>query len=118
MLEELREYQRKIFKKIDFKYKRYFHNLNLDKKLVGIIGARGVGKTTFLIQYLKELDIPFSKKLYISADIITIPSLYEVAEAFYKEEGKILIIDEIHKYKNFEIELKKNIRFTRFKSCL
>ena len=107
MLEELREYQRKIFKKIDFKYKRYFHNLNLDKKLVGIIGARGVGKTTFLIQYLKELDIPFSKKLYISADIITIPSLYEVAEAFYKEEGKILIIDEIHKYKNFEIELKK-----------
>jgi hypothetical protein len=107
MLEELKGYQRKLFSKVDFKYKRYFHNLNLDKKLVGIIGARGVGKTTFLIQYLKELDIPFSKKLYISADIITIPSLYEVAEAFSKEEGEILIIDEIHKYKNFEIELKK-----------
>jgi len=107
MLEELKNYQRKLFKKVDFKYKRYFHNLNMDKKLVGIIGARGVGKTTFLIQYLKELDLPFNKKLYISADIITIPSLYEVAEAFCKEEGEILIIDEIHKYKNFEIELKK-----------
>ncbi|MEA1955445.1 MAG: AAA family ATPase [Campylobacterota bacterium] len=107
MLEELKNYQRKLFKKVDFKYKRYFHNLNLNKKLVGIIGARGVGKTTFLIQYLKELDLPFSKKLYISADIITISSLYEVAEAFSKEEGEVLIIDEIHKYKNFEIELKK-----------
>jgi len=107
MLEELKDYQRKLFHKVNFKYKRYFHNLNLDKKLVGIIGARGVGKTTFLIQYLKELDIPFSKKLYISADIISIPSLYEVAEAFSKEEGEVLIIDEIHKYKDFEIELKK-----------
>ncbi len=107
MLEELKNYQRKLFKKVDFKYKRYFHNLNMNKKLVGIIGARGVGKTTFLIQYLKELDLPFSKKLYISADLIAIPSLYEVAEAFSKEEGEVLIIDEIHKYKNFELELKK-----------
>jgi len=108
MLDELRAYQKIIFAKNDFAYKRYFHNtLNLDKKLVGIVGARGVGKTTYLIQYLKALDLPFSKKLYISADTITIPSLFEVAHAFYKEEGEVLIIDEIHKYKNFEIELKK-----------
>ncbi len=108
MLNEIREYQRKLFNKNDFRYKRYFHkNINLDKKLVGIIGARGVGKTTFLIQYLKDLNTPFSKKLYISADTITIPSLFEVANAFSKEEGEILVIDEIHKYKNFEIELKK-----------
>ena len=108
MLDELRDYQRTIFNKNNFIYKRYFHQtLNLDKKLVGIIGARGVGKTTYLIQYLKELDLPFSKKLYISADTITIPSLFEVANAFYKEEGEVLIIDEIHKYKNFEVELKK-----------
>ena len=108
MLNELREYQRKLFHKNNFAYKRYFHTqINLDKKLVGIVGARGVGKTTYLIQYLKDLDLPFSQKLYISADIITISSLFEVAEAFSKEEGKVLVIDEIHKYKNFEIELKK-----------
>jgi predicted AAA+ superfamily ATPase len=108
MLEELREYQRILFKRYDYSYKRYFYDsLNLDKKLVGIIGARGVGKTTFLLQYLKELDLDFSKKLYISADTITIPSLFDVAHAFYKEEGKVLVIDEIHKYKNFEVELKK-----------
>ncbi len=108
MLNELREYQRTLFSKNHFTYKRYFHHrLNLDKKLVGIVGARGVGKTTYLIQYLKALDIPFSKKLYISADTITIPSLFEVAQAFQKEEGEVLVIDEIHKYKDFEIELKK-----------
>jgi len=108
MLDELREYQRTLFSKNNFTYKRYFHRtLNLDKKLVGLIGARGVGKTTYLIQYLKALDIPFSQKLYISADTITIPSLFEVAQAFQKEEGKVLVIDEIHKYKDFEIELKK-----------
>ena len=108
MLDELRDYQLKIFNKINFKYKRYFHKeLDLNKKLVGIIGARGVGKTTYLIQYLKDIDNPYSKKLYISAHIINIPSLFEVAEQFYKEEGEILIIDEIHKYNNFEIELKK-----------
>jgi len=108
MLEELREYQQILFKRYNYSYKRYFYNtLNLDKKLVGIIGARGVGKTTYLLQYLKNLDIDFSKKLYISADTITIPSLFEVALQFYKEEGEVLVIDEIHKYKNFEIELKK-----------
>jgi len=108
MLEELREYQQILFKRYNYSYKRYFYNtLNLDKKLVGIIGARGVGKTTFLVQYLKDLEIAFSKKLYISADTITIPSLFDVALQFSKEEGEVLVIDEIHKYKNFEIELKK-----------
>jgi predicted AAA+ superfamily ATPase len=108
MLDEIREYQRKIFDKHDFQYKRYFSDMiDFSNSMIGIVGARGVGKTTFLIQYLKELELPFSQKLYISADIITIPSLFEVAELFHKEDGKVLIIDEIHKYNDFEIELKK-----------
>ena len=108
MLDEIRELQRKIFTKHNFTYKRYFYDkINFSPKLIGIVGARGVGKTTFLIQYLKDLDFPFSQKLYISADSINIPSLFEVAEIFAKEDGKILIIDEIHKYQNFELELKK-----------
>ena len=107
MLDEIRNYQRKIFKKNSFKYKRYFHDtINFTSNLTGIIGARGVGKTTFLIQYLKELDIPFDQKLYLSADAISIPSLFEVAEDFSKEEGKVLVIDEIHKYKNWAGEIK------------
>jgi len=108
MLDEIRNYQRKFFKKKNLPYKRYFHNrINFSGQMTGIVGARGVGKTTFLIQYLKALDIPFDQKLYISADTINIPSLFEVAEDFAKEEGQILVIDEIHKYPDFEIELKK-----------
>ncbi|MFW6308061.1 MAG: AAA family ATPase [Campylobacterales bacterium] len=108
MLDEIREYQRRIFDKHSFTYKRYFHkSIDMSSRFIGIVGARGVGKTTFLIQYLKELDVPFSQKLYISADALRLPSLFEVADEFSKEDGKVLVIDEIHKYNGFELELKK-----------
>ncbi len=108
MLENIRDLQAKIFHKNSFKYRRYFHKeTTLDDKLIGIVGARGVGKTTFLIQHLKDSPLKFSQKLYISADIINISSLFEIAEEFQAQGGKLLVIDEIHKYNNFEIELKK-----------
>jgi len=108
MLDEVRSYQEKLFKKNNFTYKRYFHKtINFSNNLTGVVGARGVGKTTFLIQYLKAHPSAFRQKLYISADTLNIPSLFEVAQEFEQEEGKILVIDEIHKYQNFEIELKK-----------
>jgi len=99
----------KIEKKIPLKFKRYMHyEYNMDDKLIGIIGARGVGKTTFILQYLKELKIAREKKLYFSADHFHALefSLYEIAEEFSKRGGEVLAIDEIHKYPNFELELK------------
>ena len=107
MLAEIRDLQQILLKKYNTKYKRYFFNKIDFGKMTGIIGARGMGKTTFLLQYLKASKIPISKKLYISADSIKIDSLFDLALAFQKEEGKLLIIDEIHKYPNFELELKK-----------
>lgn len=108
MLQNLKEYQQSYLRVLDTNYKRYIHQVvDFDQKLIGIIGARGVGKTTFLLQYLKENDLPLSKKLYFSADAIDLDSLFEIAFEFSKEGGELLIIDEIHKYKNFEIELKK-----------
>jgi predicted AAA+ superfamily ATPase len=85
------------------------HNsLDMDDKLIGILGSRGVGKTTFILQYLKELDISLDKKLYFSVDHFYALnySLYEIAEEFSKIGGEVLAIDEIHKYPNFAIELK------------
>ena len=90
-------------------YKRYIWELiDHREKMVGIIGARGVGKTTYILQYLDSLKITIEKKLYISADDIDVvdSSLLEIAEEFSALGGKILAIDEIHKYKNFEKELK------------
>ena len=110
ILNEILKYQKEIFSSFKEKtYKRYFFDniFNSSSKLIGIIGARGVGKTTSLIQYLNESSISFSKKLYISADFIMIDSIFEVVKEFKKEGGEIVVIDEIHKYPNFEIELKK-----------
>ncbi|MCF6206632.1 MAG: AAA family ATPase [Sulfurovum sp.] len=90
-------------------YKRYFYDyLKEDIKLLGIIGARGTGKTTAILQYLKALQLPYHKKLYISADMVEISdvSLFEIAKEFEKYGGEILAIDEIHKNPNFEQELK------------
>jgi len=108
LLQNLKEYQLNYLRVLDTNYKRYIHNtVDFNQKLIGIVGARGVGKTTFLLQYLKQNDLPLSKKLYFSADAIDIDSLFDIAYEFSKEGGELLIIDEIHKYKNFEIELKK-----------
>ncbi|SFO87340.1 AAA family ATPase [Hydrogenimonas thermophila] len=107
MLDEIRELQKLLLKKVKTQYKRYFfYKINFDR-LTGIIGARGAGKTTFLLQYLKENPLPMSKKLYISADAIKIDSLFDIAKSFESEGGELLIIDEIHKFVGFELELKK-----------
>ncbi len=111
MIEMLFRKQQYIYKKIDnITYKRYFFDtVNFDERLIGLIGARGIGKTTFLLQYLKSLDIDEEKKLYFSVDSIATSNvkLFDIAEDFYNIGGKVLVIDEIHKYKDFEIALKE-----------
>jgi len=108
VFETLKNYQASYLRLYNFKYKRYLHNrVDFSQKLIGIIGARGSGKTTFLLQYLKENPLPLSKKLYFSADTLSLESLFDIAFNFSRGGGRLLIIDEIHKYKNFEIELKK-----------
>ena len=107
-LETLREYQENYLMLFDTVYKRYLHKeVDFSVKLIGIVGARGVGKTTFLLQHLRDNPLSYEKKLYFSADDLDIDSLFDVAYAFVREGGELLIIDEIHKYKNFEKELKK-----------
>ncbi len=109
MLENIRNIFLRQLQNTSLQFKRYmFDTLDMDDRMIGIIGSRGVGKTTFILQYLKSLDLPFERKLYFSADHIEVASrsLYEIAEVFYKEGGEVLAIDEIHKYPGFEKELK------------
>ena len=109
MLNALRNTFLKQLSNTSLKFKRYMHNsYDMDDKLIGILGSRGVGKTTFILQYLKELNVSVEKKLYFSVDHFYALnySLYEIAEEFSKIGGEILAIDEIHKYPNFALELK------------
>lgn len=113
-LEILFDKYQKISKLQHYSYKRYFYEkIDFNEKMIGIIGARGTGKTTATLQYLENLSLPFEKKLYFSADSISMSNttLYEIADEFSKSGGKVLAIDEIHKYKNYEIELKEMYDF-------
>jgi len=109
ILEVLLENSTRLITQCESNYERYFtKTIDYTQKMVGIIGARGVGKTTAILQHLKALDLAFEKKLYLSADMIEISdlSLFEIAHFFELYGGEVLAIDEIHKSKNFEIELK------------
>ena len=111
MIDTLFRKYRYINKKIaHLHYKRYFFDVvDFNEKLIGIVGARGIGKTTFLLQYLDSLELDNDKKLYFSVDSIvaTGKKLFDIAEDFSNLGGKVLVIDEIHKYRDFEIELKE-----------
>jgi len=91
-------------------HERYFYDtIQKSDKLIGIVGARGVGKTTYILDYLSKLSLPIDKKFYMSVDNIMLANttLLDIAKEFSAKGGEVLAIDEIHKYKNFEIELKQ-----------
>ena len=84
-----------------------YYEIDFSQKLIWIIWPRWVWKSTILIEYLKQNNL--SNSLYISADNIYFleNNLFEFALKFKREfDGKILLIDEIHKYKNWQQELK------------
>jgi hypothetical protein len=82
--------------------------INWEARLIGIKGARGVGKTTLLLQYIKK-NLPIDKAtLYVSLDSIwfTENTLSALADQFVKQGGNYLFLDEVHKYPNWSQELK------------
>ena len=90
-------------------YKRYLYNtVKWNSRLIGIKGARGTGKTTLLLQWIKELDLPADKAAYFSLDDLyfTVNSLKDTVTQFYKNGGEVLVLDEVHKYKNWSLEIK------------
>ncbi len=89
-------------------FKRYLYDkVSWNSRMTGIIGARGVGKTTMILQYIKE-NLGSKKALYVSADDMYFGEnrLIDLADDFYKSAGEFLFIDEIHKYADWSRELK------------
>lgn len=89
-------------------FKRYlYEKVSWDSRMIGIIGPRGVGKTTMILQHIKE-NLDSKKALYVSADDMYFGEnrLLDLADDFYKSAGEYLFIDEIHKYIDWSRELK------------
>ena len=110
----LLEQSERLVSSIDLNFKRYlFDTIQWDSRLIGIKGARGTGKTTLLLQWIKEQNLPTEKAAYFSLDDLYFleHSLKDTVTQFYKNGGLVLVLDEVHKYKNWSIEIKNSYDF-------
>lgn len=94
----------------DMRFERYLKSqIDWNNRLTAITGARGTGKTTMLLQHIKEQygNNP-ENVLFVSLDNIyfSTNNLYALADAFYSLGGKELYFDEVHKYPNWAQEIK------------
>lgn len=108
-MEKLRRQHINLLDQVDLRFKRsLIEKLPWNDRLLGIKGARGVGKTTMILQYIKEKYGYSEKALYISLDNLyfTVNLLSDFIAEFISKGGTHVFIDEIHKSPNWAIELK------------
>lgn len=108
-MNELYEYNDNILRSVTNQYFRFLiDKVDWSQRLIAIKGARGVGKTTLILQYLKYVLKNREESLYITADHYWFytHNLVQTADSFYKNGGRYLFIDEVHKYPNWSTEIK------------
>lgn len=107
-MESLVETYRILIENTDTTFFRFLHSeINWKNRLIAIMGARGVGKTTLLLQHIKRYN-DLQNTLFVFADDLYFSEhrLYHTAAEFYKNGGKHFYIDEIHKYSDWSKEIK------------
>lgn len=107
-MDRLQEYFNNSLRKTNTDFHRYMYDrINWNNRMIGLTGPRGVGKTTLILQYIKE-NMPRENSLYVTAEDFYFADhkLTDLADEFVKMGGKYLFIDEIHKYKDWSKELK------------
>ena len=103
------EFMEGQLKQITSTFHRYMYNqISWESRMFGLVGPRGVGKSTMILQFIKEKR-DSRRMFYISADHLYFSShtLVETVDEFAKEGGEQIFIDEIHKYENWSRELKQ-----------
>ncbi len=104
----LKQLSDNLIRRTDTRYLRYmYRQMPWTNRMTALVGPRGVGKTTLLLQYIK-LNLKMQDTLYVSAESIYFANhtIFETAMKFSQLGGKHLFIDEIHKYKGWATELK------------
>jgi predicted AAA+ superfamily ATPase len=97
----------RTIEELDWQFDRDL-SIDWNDRLIGVTGARGVGKTTYLLHHIKNKLPNEAKALYVSVDDIyfTTNTLVDFADDWIKRGGTHLFLDEIHKYENWSQELK------------
>jgi hypothetical protein len=99
----------RLLNNVDDTFLRYLYpQIDWNNRLIVIKGARGVGKTTMLLQHIKRTFPDVKKALYASLDNIwfTTKTILDLAEYHYTHGGTHLFLDEIHRYKGWQREIK------------
>jgi len=99
----------KKIRDVSLKIERYLlSKLDIKNRLTIIKGARGTGKTTILLQFAKKLLLKNKVVLYVALDDLFFKenTIYGLAEEFEKNNGFLLLLDEVHKYPNWSREVK------------
>ena len=99
----------RLLAETDLRFTRYlYEKINWDNRLIVIKGAKGVGKTTMLLQHIKRSFPDAEKALYASLDNLWFANhtILDLAEYHYTHGGTHLFLDEVHKYKGWQKEIK------------
>ena len=107
-MENLQRTFDKLLSETPTEFHRYMYNrIDWNVRMIGLMGPRGIGKSTLVLQHIKE-QLPRQESLYVEAEDFYFAShrLIDLADAFTRTGGKYLFIDEIHKYKDWSRELK------------
>ena len=107
-MEQLIINYRKLLNETPTGFHRYMYDqVHWSNRMLGIVGPRGIGKTTMMLQYIKE-HLNVDETLYVTADDFYFSShrLVDLADQFTKMGGRNLFVDEIHKIEDWSRELK------------
>lgn len=107
-MDELIRIYKKLLRETTTAFHRYLYSqIDWENRIIGIRGPRGVGKTTMMLQHIKE-NLSVDDVLYVNADDIYFSGhrLIDLAEMLVQRGVHHLYIDEIHKYKDWSRELK------------
>jgi hypothetical protein len=108
-MEELYEDFNRLIEATKLDFERYLYSgIDWEDRLIGIVGPRGTGKTTLMLQHIKKHFPQRKKALYISLDNIwfTKSGLKPTVHEFYSLGGTHIFIDEVHRYPDWAIEIK------------
>ena len=86
-----------------------YHEIDWSARIIGIKGFRGVGKTTFLLNHIREQFGDSRDCLYVNLNDFYFSKrrIFSFADEFYKRGGKVLVLDQIHKYPEWSNELRQ-----------